>query len=85
MLVFFQNGKTEYNYVNVLWNIFMPLFPYYAIKSNILFILLNVNKWLEQHTGFSTFIFEIGARLKQPVYLCIWPSECLGDLHRLLS
>ena len=26
LLVFFQNGKTEYNYVNVLSNIVMPLF-----------------------------------------------------------
>ena len=46
----------------------------------MLFLIININKSLEQRMGFSTVIFETGARLKKPVYVCIWPSEWLGDL-----
>ena len=68
---FHQNGKTEYNYVYVFIKYFRAIVPYCTIKSNILFLLLNIDKSLEQRTGFGTFIFATGARLKQPVYVCI--------------
>ena len=70
MLVIFQNGKTEYKYVDVLPDIFMPLLL--IAQSNLThFSLLNIDKSLEKRTGFSTFIFAICARIKQPVYVLI--------------
>ena len=56
------------------------MIPYCTIEYNPLFILQNVNKSLEQRTGFNTFIFATGAWLGQPVYVCIWPSDWMGYL-----
>ena len=55
---FYQNGKTEYNYVYVLSVIFCDIFPYCKIKSNILFRPLNIEKSSEQHTGYSKFFLQ---------------------------
>ena len=62
----------------VFYQKFHAIVPYFTIKYNMLCILLNLKKSLEQQTGFRTFIFATGARLKQPVYVCIWPSDWLG-------
>ena len=45
--------------------------PYCTIEYNIFYILLNLYKSSEQHTGYIMFIFATGAQLKQPVYVCI--------------
>ena len=50
-------------------NIFMILL--FIIKYNILFLLLTLDKSLEQRTVFGTLTFATGARLKQPIYVCI--------------
>ena len=64
----------------MFYQIFHVIVLYCTIKSNISFLLLNLNKSLEQRTGFSMFIFATGARLKQLVYVWIWPSDWLGYL-----
>ena len=64
---------------------FHAIVPYFTIKSNIFFLLLYIDNSLEQHTGFRTFIFTTGDQLKQPVYVCIWPSDWMGDLQPLLN
>ena len=68
---FSQNGKTEYNYVHVFTKYFRAIVPYCTFKSNILFLLLNLDKSLEQIMGYRKFLFATGAWLKQPVNVCI--------------
>ena len=61
--------------LNIIMLIFIKYFhsivPYCKIKSNIFFLLLNIDKSLEQRTDFSTFLFATGTWIKQPVYICI--------------
>ena len=66
-------------------NYYHAIVPYFTIKYNIFFLLLNLDKSLEKRTGFSTFIFATGAQIKKPVYICIWPPEWLGYSFLLLS
>ena len=42
-----QNDKTEFNYVYVFIKYLCIVVPYYTIKTNILFLLLNLDKSLE--------------------------------------
>ena len=67
---FYQNGKTEYNYVYVFIEYFCAIVTYCTIKYNILFPPLNLDKVSEQRTGYRIF-FATGDWLKQPVYICI--------------
>ena len=66
-----QNSKTEYNYVYIFTKYFPAIVPYCTIKSNVLFLTLNLDKSSEQRMGYRKFVFATGAQLKQPVYVCI--------------
>ena len=89
MWVFFQNGNTEYNDFYSISIIVPPLFLNAQSKLKYTFfpkyqLVIGKNGKIYKRV-WALFLYMQVPGLKQPVQVCIWKTDWLGDTFPLLS